>query len=223
MFVGKIDDTVRLLEETAKEKKAVAVAYSDGKDSRVIIDLCIRTFESVEAFYMYYIPDLEFINEKLRVAEKRYGITIHQLPHEGLTDSLRRGVYCDPRDYENLLPDVKLRDIYNLAKHALGVDLVVTGAKASDSSWRRRYFHATRTWTDMVYPIKDWNKHDVLGYLRARNIPMPDGSGLNASGVSLIPAELLWIYDNHPNDFKKVCEYFPYAEAVVWRRTFYGT
>jgi hypothetical protein len=51
---------------------------------------------------------------------------------------------------------------------------------------------------------------------------MPDGSGLNASGVSLIPAELLWIYDNHPNDFKKVCEYFPYAEAVVWRRTFYG-
>lgn len=221
--MGKIDDTIRLLEETAKDHPSVAVAYSDGKDSRVVMDLCFRTFKRVEAFYMYFVPGLKFIDDKLKAAEDRYGIKIHQIPHEGLADSLRRGVYCDPKDYEEVLPDVKLRDIYNLAKHALDVDLVITGAKASDSSWRRRYFHATRTWTDMFYPIKDWNKHDVLGYLRARNIPMPDSSGLNASGVSLIPAELLWIYDNYPDDFEVVKSYFPYVEAVVWRRIFYGS
>ena len=220
--MGKIDDTLRLLEETAKDKKSVAVAYSDGKDSRVVIDLCLRTFERVEAFYMYMIPDLDFMNKKLAEAEERLGIKIHQLPHEALADSLRRGLYCNPKDYAEILPDVKVRDLYNIAKQALDVDIVVTGAKGSDSSWRRRYFHATRTWTDMIYPIKDWNKHDVIGYLNARRIPVPESSGLNASGVSLIPPELLWVYDNHPEDFKKICAFFPYAEAVVWRRVFYG-
>ena len=220
--MGKIDDTLKLLEETAKEKPSVAVAYSDGKDSRVVMDLCLRTFERVEAFFMYAIPNLEMMETAIGNAEQRYGIKIHRLPHHALNSWLRDGTFCDPCNYDELLPEIKLRDIYNIAKQALNVDVVATGAKASDSSWRRRYFHATRTWTDMLYPIQDWNKHDVLGYLNTREIEIPPSSGMNASGVGLHPKELLWMYDNYPNDFKTISEYFPYVEAVVWRRTFYG-
>lgn len=220
--MGKIDDTIKLLQETAKDHEAAAVAYSDGKDSRVVMDLCCRTFKRVEAFYMYLVPGLECIDEKLHEAEVRWGVKVHQIPHESLAEALRHGIYCDPANWDEILPKMKLRDLYNLAKHALGTQILVTGAKGSDSSWRRRYFHATRSWTDMVYPVKDWNKHDILGYLRARNIPIPESSGLNATGIALIPAELLWLHDTHPKDFQRLCEFFPYAEAVVWRRKFYG-
>jgi phosphoadenosine phosphosulfate reductase len=221
--VGKIDDTIRQLEKLAEEHDAVGVAYSDGKDSRVVMDLAVRTFKRVEAFYMYLVPDLDCINNGLREAEDRWGVKVHQLPHESLNMALRNGIYCDPSNFDEILPDVKLRDIYTLAKVALDVDIVLTGAKSSDSSWRRRYFHAVKSWTDIQYPIKDWNKHDVLGYLNARNIPVPDSSGMNATGIALIPAELCWLWDNHPNDFRKVQDCFPYVEACIYRREFHGT
>ncbi|HZQ45959.1 MAG TPA: hypothetical protein VFC07_03025, partial [Verrucomicrobiae bacterium] len=77
-------------------------------------------------------------------------------------------------------------------------------------------------WDDVFYPIKGWNKHDVLAYLRMQNIPLPDAHQGNTSGVDLSTRSLLWLHDAYPDDFKLLCRYFPYAEAVVYRRKFYG-
>jgi hypothetical protein len=79
---------------------------------------------------------------------------------------------------------------------------------------------------EVFCPIAGWTKIDVISYLGKRGIPIPSSSATttcaHASGISLVPHELFWLYDEHPDDFKTLCQYFPYAEAVIWRRKFYG-
>ena len=55
-----------------------------------------------------------------------------------------------------------------------------------------------------------------------RGIPVPANTRGTASGTDLSIQSLLWLHDHWPADFARVCAYFPFAEAVVWRRTFYG-
>jgi hypothetical protein len=65
----------------------------------------------------------------------------------------------------------------------------------------------------------------VYAYLKARNIPVPQESidmGAKGAGVDLHPDSLLWIYDNHPDDFRKIERVYPYVRAAVYRREWYG-
>jgi 3'-phosphoadenosine 5'-phosphosulfate sulfotransferase (PAPS reductase)/FAD synthetase len=134
---------------------------------------------------------------------------------------LKSGFFCDPSYKYKQLPDIKQRDMYDIIRGDTGADFIITGAKLADSAWRRRYFNLTKDWTDVIHPIKDWNKLDVLGYLRTRGIPEPPSSGKNATGIGVDETSVLWLSDNYPDDFKKLCEVFPYAEARVYRRLFY--
>jgi hypothetical protein len=62
----------------------------------------------------------------------------------------------------------------------------------------------------------------VLAYLKINGIPVPDSSGGQATGVDLSTPSILWLYDNHPEDFQKLLQYFPLAEAAIKRRDEYG-
>jgi hypothetical protein len=53
-------------------------------------------------------------------------------------------------------------------------------------------------------------------------IPLPDSASGQKSGIGLAYREILWLHDEHPRDYQKLIKVFPLAEAVVWRRTFYG-
>jgi hypothetical protein len=61
-----------------------------------------------------------------------------------------------------------------------------------------------------------------LSYLKINNIPLPDSSGKNATGVDLSTPSILWLHDKYPDDFKKLLQFFPYAGAAVQRREYYG-
>ena len=219
--MSAIDDSLAVLEKARLHTDKVAVGFSGGKDSLIVLDLCMRVFPTVVPFFMYLVPGLEVTDGELAKAEDRFGLKIQQYPHFLLTDFLKSGMFCDPSYKYDDLPDIKLRDIYDIIKIGTGCPAIITGAKSSDSAWRRRYFHITRTWTDVIYPIQTWNKLDVLGYLRTRGIPVPPSSGKNATGVDLSEDSVFWLHDNYPEDFKKLCEVFPYAEARIHRRTFY--
>lgn len=218
-----IASTLSELRKARSISSSCLVAYSDGKDSRAVMDMALRTFDHVEGFYMWFVPGLKFIDEGLAVAEQRYGIKIHQFPHWSAATAMKNGVYCDPARKRDDLPEIKLADLYAYAMKVTGIPLIMTGAKKADSGWRRRFIHSTKHWERIIYPLVEWTKWDVLSYLKGRNISIPNNSaGGVAGGVALVPHELLWIYDNHPDDFWRIAEFFPYVEAVVRRREFYG-
>lgn len=212
----------------AKKHKSVLVSFSGGKDSLVVLDICLRHFRKVVCFFMYFIPGLRCIEEQFNIIKQRYAdydFEILQYPHWLLFQCLKYMIYCD--EYKiigsDLLPDIKLKDIYRQVRLDTGINLIATGAKKADSLWRRRYMSAIGNEYKTFNPIEEWNKFDVLAYLKINKIPYPETtSGPKASGIDLSTPSLLWLHDNYPDDFQKLLSYFPYAEAVIKRREYYG-
>ncbi len=181
--MGRFEITLEALQEYSRRSPGVIVGYSGGKDSLVTMDLCVRSFSRVEAFFMYLVPGLDCVEHMLAQAEARWGIKIRQYPHWLLRRLMYEGVYC-PNSYKlDDLPEWKLQDIYRLAVAETGIPVIATGAKKSDSLWRRRQLG---TWCkDLLYPVKEWSKLDVLAYLRLRGIPEPASSGKSATAASI--------------------------------------
>lgn len=226
MALDVFTQTARLLQAEAKKSSAVLVSFSGGKDSLVCLDLCSRAgFSRVVAFYMYLVPGLQLIEERLDYARARWGIEILQYPHWVFYKCLKMGYYRNTHHSFDDLPEIKLHDIYHMVQLETGIKPIVHGGKDDDGLWRRRMFSNTKgskNYEHMVYPIKGWTRYEVLAYCQTQKIPIPDEYRASAGGVDLSQPSLLWIYDNYKEDFKRIAKYFPHIEAVVWRRHWYG-
>jgi hypothetical protein len=179
-------------------------------------------FSRVETFFMYFLPDLRVDVERLLFARSTWGISPRLYPHPGLGQSLKGGRYSSNIAMASGLPEWTHQDIYQMARLDTGIPLIVTGMKASDSNSRRRYLAWSEDDANIIHPVKDWNKHDVISYLKARGIPLPRTSGDQMFGVGLSIGSLLWVHDNYPDDFDKIERVFPYARAAVYQRDWFG-
>jgi len=226
-----VTDTLRQLEAAAVRSSSVLVSFSGGKDSLAVLDLCTRTFERVEAFFMYFVPGQRYIEARLRAATERWGVRIHQVPHWALPaqlygDSLKElpPAYTFP-DKDNALEfeGIGIIEVWADVMAEFGIPLVATGGRKSDGVWRKRQMSTTAC-DDVIHPIREWSKFDVLSYLGARKIPVPAAGSARgeAGGQDLSTKHLLWLHDTHPEDFADLCRMFPFAGAVVRRREWFG-
>jgi phosphoadenosine phosphosulfate reductase len=193
------------------------VFYSGGKDSLCTLDLCSRAFKKVVGVFMYFVPGLEVAQERLDFAHKQWpGVEFIHLPHWMLSGFFYHGVYCFRPHGADTIPDLKIKDIYALARKETGIDLICTGGKHADGMWRKRQMRNLKD-NFLIYPIKNWSKWDVAAYLSSRKIPFS-----NKFDLDLGERTLLWLYDEHRADFERVMEIFPHVEAIVKRREFFG-
>ncbi len=215
--------TLKELEQARARTDTVLVSYSGGKDSIAVLDLASRQFARVECFFMYLVPGLEVTETMLEWARQKYGVKIHQYLHWGFSRAIKQAVYCDAYMTYDTIPDVKLTDIYRMVRHDTGIEVILTGAKRADGIWRRRNMVTEGVhMTNVVNPLEHWTKMDVLAYITSQGLPVPSSQKGNAGGVGLGKTSLLWLYDNHPKDFERLEEVFPYIRAVVKQREFFG-
>lgn len=213
--------TIKHLEWLAEDYDSkILIAYSGGKDSLVVLDMCSKIFKHIICFYMYIVPGLSIIEQQMKYARDRYGVEIIQYPHWVLSLYFKRGIYCNPHHKYDNIPDLTPNDIFALAREDTGFWLIATGQKRSDTLWRKRNLSSETI--GVINPLKDWNKFEVLAYCKLHNIPLPDAAKGNVSGIDLSERTLLWLYDKHPEDFKKILKLFPFAEVPIYRRKYYG-
>lgn len=221
-----IESTLSTLREASERSDGsdgrILIAYSGGKDSLAVLDLCSRAFRRCVCFFMWTVPDLRCVEEGLAWARDRYGVEVLQYPHWLVPQWLQGGVFCDPRPAWDRLPEWRLRDVYNAVIGDTGIPLIATGAKKRDSAWRKYNLHKTKGQGEIVYPLLEWSKLDVLAYLKAHKIPLPPSSGRAATGIDLSEPSVLWLHDTYPEDFEGLCRLYPYARAIVERRRIYG-
>lgn len=217
--MSRFDSTLEALRQA--NTASAALAFSGGKDSLVVADLVVRATGKVPtSFHMELVPGLELTDILLDTGRRLWGLEPVRVPHWLVSHYLRTGTYC-PGDPS--LPALTLADIHALVARETKCTGVLTGAKKSDGMWRRTWLSTTGRF-GMVHPIVDWTRHDVLAYVKMRGIPMPPPlgpKGMSGSGIDLDVSFLLWCHREHPRDFERIAEVFPYVEAVVWRERFY--
>lgn len=182
--------------------------YSGGKESRVVAALAKRSFQRVVGVFMYLVPGLECVEEALAYGTRMLKASLHR---PTLAPELAAAI---PKD-------MAIGDVYDLAIEDSGIPMILTGAKAADSMWRRRSLKAVQ-YREVKHPIETWTLADVRNFLAANNIPVPSSSGRSATGIDLTEPSLLWLHDTFPRDFERLLEFFPFASAVLSRRRLYG-
>jgi 3'-phosphoadenosine 5'-phosphosulfate sulfotransferase (PAPS reductase)/FAD synthetase len=218
-----VQDTLNELQSLGREHHCVAVGFSGGKDSRAVLDLAVRHFERVVPFFYYFVPGLKCEESQIEFAKERYGLTVLKYPGAEGIDALRVGLFCDEYPELDELPNLTRRTLYNWIKADTGATLILDGEKKADGIFRRRRMkNQARTMADVVHPIREWLKWEVLSYLKAQNIPIPDPGRGDSGSVSLMDVEILHLYHHHPSDYELLKSYFPYIETVVLRERWFG-
>lgn len=207
----------------AEKHHACLVAFSGGKDSLVCLDLAYRHFKRVVPFFMFLIPGLRCIDDKLTVVKERWGLEVLQYPHFLFFNAFKHSIYCKKSfRMDKTLSEFGLTDIYKCVIGDTGINLIINGSKETDSLWRRQKYFQFVAFENAVYPLKTWRKIDILAYMKMNNISIPASSGHQSTGVDLSTPSLLWLHDRYPDDFERLEAYFPFIRAVVKRREWYG-
>jgi phosphoadenosine phosphosulfate reductase len=207
----------------AQKHEACLVAFSGGKDSLVCLDLACRHFKKVLPFNLYFVPGLKCIEDNLDIARKKYRLNILYYPSFLLFNVIRRQIYCKSsiKTFESIKP-LSLIDIYKAIMYDTGIEIIINGAKKSDSMWRRQKYFTYMKHSFISYPLVDWRKIDVMAYLKIHNLPIPVSSGHGSTGVDLSEPSIRWLHDQHHDDYLILRKWFPLVEAVIKRRNWYG-
>lgn len=206
------------VERQASQHDAVLVAYSGGKDSKVVLELCAKAFRRVEVFCMSLVPGMRITQEALAGARERYGVVTHDVQHWSIYQDLRTGLFgaVVPNDVK-----AGFKTTYAEMTNRTGIELIATGCRKAESLGRAAVIKMG------VLPgwhlIADWSRKNVLDFLACHQIPLPANDGrADMSGVSLHPQSLLWMHQHYPDDFERIEVAFPFVRGVVMREKFYG-
>ena len=221
----KVIDSANLVLDRVSSP-GIYVAVSGGKDSIATLDLCVRKFgvKRVRCFMMYLVKDLECEWNQIRRVEKKYGIQVQAVPHWNLSRILKTGMGSVKARKD--VRELKQTDVEAYVTGDSGW-WVAWGMKAADSTVRNAMLKQLRgvdAKHRRAYPIWEWKKADVYGYLRAKDLPIPQiiGGGVSGGGVGITATDLIWVRDNFPGDYKKILREFPMLEARVFRHETMG-
>jgi hypothetical protein len=205
------------------------LAFSTGKDS-IAAALAIRdAFDEVIPFYLYLVPGLEFVEESLDYYERTLfgGRRIIRMPHPSLYRWLNSYLYQPPHRAEVIhaarLPDFDYRDVHDLIRdhHKARKALVATGVRAADSPMRRvsiMQHGAILRSKGEYFPVWDWKKDRLVAEIERAKVKLPVDYRVFGRTFDGLDARFLIPMRKHlPRDYARVLDWFPLAEADVFR------
>lgn len=207
------------------------LAFSTGKDSIGAALALRRAFdrEGVTPFYLYLVPGLEFVEESLDYFERKLfgGQRIIRMPHPSLYRWLNAYLFQPPHRaaviYAAKLPTFDYRFVHDLIRDQCGIPkaLVATGVRAADSPIRRvsimQHGPILRQKGE-YFPIWDWNKERLVNEISAAKVKLPVDYRIFGRTFDGLDARFLIPMRKHlPRDFARLLEWFPLAEAEIFR------
>lgn len=206
----------RSVETAAAITDRVLVSFSGGKDSVVTLDLCMRFFKHVEAFFMYQVRGLSFQEAILHYYEDKYSIPIYRIPHFELSEFLRYGLY---RKEDMSVPIVSVKETYDYMRCNTDIYWIAAGERIADSVWRRAMIKHSGTIDEVrgrFYPVAEWTKQNILSYIKQRRLPIGmESAKLGFSFRSFAGKDMAAVKECFPDDYQLIRSWFPLIEASV--------
>ncbi|HDR1312790.1 phosphoadenosine phosphosulfate reductase [Pasteurella multocida] len=218
----------KTIDFVAKKQRKTLLAFSCGKDA-IAAWLAIRDhFDEVIPYYLYLVPDLEFVNEQISHYEKFFSVKITQLPHPSVHRLLNNFVFQPPQNLRIIedagLPNFDYLDIQKVMCHKFGLPkdtLVADGVRAADSPMRRIAIntHGSISFNQLKYhPVWDWKKQDLIDCFRKHNVKLSKDYKIFGRSFDGIDLRFLYLIKKHyPRDYQKILELYPMADLEIFR------
>jgi hypothetical protein len=220
----------QVIADIRRRTDTILLAFSCGKDSIAAWLECRKHFSRVVPFYMYLVPELEFVNRSLAYYEGFFGTRIIRLPHPSLYRMLNRGVFQAPENRDVIvsakLPEFEYGDVYKILRdeNNLPAAYCASGVRAVDSPYRMvsiKMHGAINHKKQQFYPIWDWHKPRLIGTIQNAGVKLPvDYRVFGRSFDGLDYRFMEPMSRVFPADYARVLEYFPLVGAELARRKY---
>lgn len=207
------------------------LAFSGGKDSLAtwlaMLDSGIDP-DKIYPYYMYSIPNLKFVNDQLDEFEQIFQRPIGRYPNPRLYQRLKYGT-MQPPDRRAVIraariPEITENDVIAAIEDDYGLERDrwrMDGVRATDSIVRRismKRHGPMKPHLNKVSPIWDWKIADVRNAMAFHKIPWPidyEWFGRSFDGIDY--RFIKPVYDNAPDDFERLKEWYPFLELELIR------
>jgi len=208
--------------------RKATIGFSTGKDSVVGLDMLIKAGIKPYPIFFYQVPNLEFIEDNLKMYEDFFGLKIARMPHPILYCHINhqdwqpyeRGLTISQFDLGKI-SFAMMNEMYLNANKIKDVKYDCNCMKMADSLNRRLVLskkpdidHANK----IIYLTKYFTKQDVFDYLKKNNIPLTkdyDIFGISWDGLAY--HFTCGVKKYYPKDYEKIKEYFPLIDAEIFR------
>ena len=206
----------------------ILMAFSCGKDSIGAWLECRKHFPHIVPYYMYLVPDLEFVEASIRYYEEWFGCRIIRVPHPSLYRMLNRCVFQPPEHRAVIeraeLAHIEYSDVQDAIRAYLGLGdecLTASGVRAVDSPYRMISLRKNGAISEknlQFFPVWDWNKARLVEEIRAAGVKLPVDYRLFGRSFDGIDHRfLLPIREHFPRDYARILKWFPLAELEIVR------
>ena len=203
----------------------VLIGFSGGRESIALLDICSKSgFARIHCFCMQFIPGMKCFEEPVIAAVSAYpSVQFEFVQHWNLFYHFKNEHYCFATDYGRSFPDVTFHDVCRMMVEKTGINLLFSGERLDDSLFRKMNLNMGTT---VASPIATWKRWEVLAYLKQNRIGYQFGGKKfdrsKGSGLDLSISSVCWLHDNHHEDYQKMVEVFPFVDAIIKRREWYG-
>ena len=213
----------------------VLLSFSGGKDAWATWFGIRDSFDpaKITPFYYYLVPGLEFIEDYLQYAESVLGTHITRLPNPRFYEMLRGNIFQPPDRWPVIqsldLPKFTWDDVHRATETSRGLPekcWCAMGLRAADSIQRATALRTHGVVNDKrctFYPVWDWKMDKVIEEITRNNVKLPidyELFGRTFDGIYLL--YLFNIKMRYPRDYARILEWFPLADAEIWRYERYG-
>lgn len=204
------------------------IGFSTGKDSVVGLDMLIKAGIKPYPIFFYQVPNLEFIENNLKMYEDYFKVKIARMPHPILYDHFRHqdwqpyqetitiGQFNFPKLTFEYVNKVWLRN-----NNITDVEYDCNCMKMADSL-NRRLILSKKPDIDndkkIIYLTKYFTKTEIFEYIKKNNIPLTKDYeifGISWDGLSYHFS--CGVKKYYPKDYEKIKEYFPLIDAEILR------
>lgn len=212
----------------------ILLAFSCGKDSIAAWLACRPHFRRIVPYYMYLIPDLEFVERSLHYYEEWFGCRIIRVPHPSLYRMLNNFVFQSPEHCAVIervnLANFEYLDMQDAIREHLGLGLecfVASGVRAVDSPYRMialKRYGAISERKRQFFPVWDWRKQQVVDAIRESGVKLPVDYRLFGRSFDGIDYRFVAPIRRHfPNDYRRIQQWFPLVDLEILRRQYAQT
>ena len=233
-FVRTWPRGMELYKQIAEINPVILLSFSNGKDS-LGAWLALRDsglFERIIPFYGWVVPGLKFIEDALSYYEDFFKTEILRYPSPSFYGQLKSGNMM-PKWNADFMNELALDANWDYTDLAATVcedqkispdTFVATGIRAVDNMTRLAAMKRTGPVSYNLlkfHPIWDWNKNVLMTRIHKSGLLLPPdylafGRSLDGTDRRFMgPMKALW-----PDDYKKVKEFFPLVDAVLWREIY---
>jgi len=208
--------------------RKATIGFSTGKDSVVGLDMLIKAGIEPLPIFFYQVPNIQFINDNLKMYEDYFKVKIARMPHPILAD------YINHQDWQPLdkvatmginsvgkITFKHFTKLYLIANNIKDVEYDCACIKMADSINRRLLLSKLPdidTKEKRIYLTKYFTKTEIFDYIKKNNIPLTkdyDYFGISWDGLAYHFS--CGVKKFYPQDYEHIKEYFPLIDAEILR------